>query len=226
MCLGSGFQNWTLYQFLQQELVLGVSDCCHNHSISFFLLNFTMQSVHESGFCGIKYNLNQFYFNMLVAFLKILSRGFINLYNNKISSSVKISVCHSFYFQQNSFLQVISTFFLFSLYYKNYCFFHLAQCGNLLLLPKRRSPSPKSCYYCDWIKLKAGILELAMKFADSIPNLKKILCSQSVSVILLGLQTLAHLLQDISTSSACWGLGHSELQFYLLQVPCRSELPC
>lgn len=123
MCLGSGFQNWTLYQFLQQELVLGVSDCCHNHSISFFLLNFTMQSVHESGFCGIKYNLNQFYFNMLVAFLKILSRGFINLYNNKISSSVKISVCHSFYFQQNSFLQVISTFFLFSLYYKSIAFF-------------------------------------------------------------------------------------------------------
>lgn len=123
-------------------------------------------------------------------FKKILSRSFTDLFSNKISASVEISVCYSFrvfYFQQNYVLHVISAFFLFSLFYRNIFFFHLAQCGNLLLLPKRISPSPMSCYYYDWIKLKAGILELAVKFAVSAPNLKRILCPQSVSVVLLGL---------------------------------------
>lgn len=157
---------------------------------------------------------------------KILSRSFINLFSNKISASVEISVCYSFrvfYFQQNSFLHVISLFFLFSLYYRTYCFFHMAQCGDLLLLPKR-SPRPMSCYYYAWIKLKADILEVAVKFAVSIPNLKRILCPQSVSVILLGLKkkknstycSSSSFPQVISVSSACWCLGPKEFQFYLV----------
>lgn len=36
----------------------------------FLFAEFSMQSVHESGFCGIQCNLIQLYFNMLVAFLK------------------------------------------------------------------------------------------------------------------------------------------------------------
>lgn len=132
----------------------------------------------------------------------------MKLFNNKISASVEISVCCSFRvfcFHQNSFLLVISTFFLFSLYCRNYCFFHLVQCDTLLQLSKRRSPSPMACYCCDWINLKAGILELAVKFAVSIPNLKRSPFPQSVSVILVGLikksfflQALAHLFFKLS----------------------------
>lgn len=120
---------------------------------------------------------------------KILFRGFNTLFNKKISASTEISVCYRFiviYFQQNSVLEEISTFF-FSLYCRNYCSFHLAHCDDMLLLHQRRSPSPISLYYHDQIKLKAGILILALKFTVSVPNLITILCTQSVSVILFGL---------------------------------------
>lgn len=140
-------------------------------------------------FVVYNFNLIQLYLNMIAAFFKNLLQRFITLLNNKISALVEICVCYSFiviYFQRNSILQVISTFLFFPLCCRKLSF-HVVYCDDFLLLHQRRLPSPMSCYYHDQIKLKTGILKLAVEFAVSVPNMKKILCPKSVAVTLRGL---------------------------------------